>query len=91
MVSNHSQDTRPNSTKQSIVYGHYGSREPAINPKVAQYPVIDNNGKSVSLVVADLCPGFQGANGIDLTEGAMASLEPNYIAFGKITVDWAFA
>ncbi|KAJ6619391.1 RlpA-like double-psi beta-barrel-protein domain-containing protein-containing protein [Mycena sp. CBHHK59/15] len=52
---------------------------------------VSYNGKGVSLVVADLCPGCQGANGIDLTEGVMALLEPNYIALGKITVDWAFA
>ncbi|KAJ6455193.1 hypothetical protein C8R45DRAFT_1188545, partial [Mycena sanguinolenta] len=27
--------------------------------------------KTISVIVKDLCPGCQGTNGIDLTEGAM--------------------
>ncbi|KAJ7323587.1 hypothetical protein DFH08DRAFT_711768 [Mycena albidolilacea] len=38
----------------------------------------------------DLCPGCPGANGIDLSEGAMAALDPNYINDGAISVVWSF-
>ncbi|KAJ7494921.1 hypothetical protein FB451DRAFT_1019844, partial [Mycena latifolia] len=34
-------------------------------------------GQSVSVVVQDSFPGCQGAHGIDLTEPAMAVLDPN--------------
>ncbi|KAF7334663.1 hypothetical protein MVEN_02296800 [Mycena venus] len=44
---------------------------------------------TISVVVKDLCPGCQGANGIDLTEGAMAAMDPNYIAHGVDTVQWS--
>ncbi|KAK7018354.1 RlpA-like double-psi beta-barrel-protein domain-containing protein-containing protein [Favolaschia claudopus] len=45
-------------------------------------------GRTISVTVADLCPGCQGANGIDLSEGAMAALDSNYINDGVITVQW---
>ncbi|KAK7017655.1 hypothetical protein R3P38DRAFT_1311455 [Favolaschia claudopus] len=45
-------------------------------------------GKTISVTVADLCPGCQGAEGIDLTEVAMSMLDANYIFDGKITVQW---
>ncbi|KAF7372502.1 hypothetical protein MVEN_00112100 [Mycena venus] len=44
-----------------------------------------------SVSVQDLCPGCQGANGIDLSEGAMAALDSNYINDGVISVVWSFA
>ncbi|KAF8179953.1 hypothetical protein K438DRAFT_1505683, partial [Mycena galopus ATCC 62051] len=31
-------------------------------------------GSTIQVTVADLCPGCQGANGIDLTQGAMAAM-----------------
>ncbi|KAF7291222.1 hypothetical protein MIND_01265700 [Mycena indigotica] len=51
---------------------------------------VDYQGRSVQVVVRDLCPGCQGTEGIDLTEGAMAVLDPNYIFDGVITVNWSF-
>ncbi|KAJ6512279.1 RlpA-like double-psi beta-barrel-protein domain-containing protein-containing protein, partial [Mycena vulgaris] len=48
------------------------------------------NGHSISVVVADLCPGCQGTHGIDLTQGAMAVLDANYIAHGVDSVTWSF-
>ncbi|KAJ7199040.1 RlpA-like double-psi beta-barrel-protein domain-containing protein-containing protein [Mycena pura] len=47
-------------------------------------------GRSFQVTVQDLCPGCQGANGIDLAEGAMAALDPNYINDGVISVVWSF-
>ncbi|KAF7341540.1 hypothetical protein MVEN_01891700 [Mycena venus] len=44
---------------------------------------------TISVIVKDLCPGCQGANGIDLTEGAMAAMDPNYIAHGVDSVQWS--
>ncbi|KAJ6484753.1 RlpA-like double-psi beta-barrel-protein domain-containing protein-containing protein [Mycena sanguinolenta] len=46
---------------------------------------------TIQVTVQDLCPGCQGANGIDLSEGAMAALDPNYINDGVISVVWSFA
>ncbi|KAF8142417.1 RlpA-like double-psi beta-barrel-protein domain-containing protein-containing protein [Mycena galopus ATCC 62051] len=43
---------------------------------------------TVNVVVQDLCPGCQGANGIDLTPGAISQLDSNYVNDGKITVNW---
>ncbi|KAJ6548433.1 RlpA-like double-psi beta-barrel-protein domain-containing protein-containing protein, partial [Mycena capillaripes] len=45
--------------------------------------------KTISVIVRDLCPGCQGANGIDLTEGAMAALDSNYIQHGVNGVTWS--
>ncbi|KAF7372843.1 hypothetical protein MSAN_00490300 [Mycena sanguinolenta] len=45
--------------------------------------------KTISVVIKDLCPGCQGANGIDLTEGAMAALDSNYIQHGVDNVQWS--
>ncbi|KAF7361010.1 hypothetical protein MSAN_01131200 [Mycena sanguinolenta] len=44
---------------------------------------------TIQVTVADLCPGCQGANGIDLTEGAMAAMDPNYVAHGVDSVTWS--
>ncbi|KAJ7058346.1 hypothetical protein C8F01DRAFT_990529, partial [Mycena amicta] len=49
-----------------------------------------DQGKSVQVVVQDLCPGCQGADGIDLSEGVMAALDANYIFDGVIEVVWGF-
>ncbi|KAJ7277397.1 hypothetical protein C8J57DRAFT_1504236 [Mycena rebaudengoi] len=46
--------------------------------------------RTIVVTVQDLCPGCQGANGIDLTEGAMAALDSNYINDGVINVVWWF-
>ncbi|KAJ6560560.1 RlpA-like double-psi beta-barrel-protein domain-containing protein-containing protein, partial [Mycena vulgaris] len=48
------------------------------------------NGHSITVEVADLCPGCQGTHGIDLTEGAMAALDANYVAHGVDSVTWSF-
>ncbi|KAJ7099818.1 RlpA-like double-psi beta-barrel-protein domain-containing protein-containing protein [Mycena epipterygia] len=44
-------------------------------------------GKSITVKVADLCPGC-ASNGIDLTEGAFASLADT--GRGVIDVTWSF-
>ncbi|KAJ7203365.1 hypothetical protein GGX14DRAFT_369600, partial [Mycena pura] len=49
------------------------------------------NGASVSVEVADRCPGcnsLHGPNSIDLSEGAIAVIDPNYKNDGIITVQW---
>ncbi|KAF7342676.1 hypothetical protein MSAN_02025400 [Mycena sanguinolenta] len=46
--------------------------------------------KTINVVVQDLCPGCQGANGIDLTPGGISKLDSNYVNKGKITVTWTF-
>ncbi|KAJ7089020.1 RlpA-like double-psi beta-barrel-protein domain-containing protein-containing protein, partial [Mycena crocata] len=51
---------------------------------------VEYNGRSISLTVADRCPGCQGDNGIDLSEGAMAALDGNYLNDGVINVNWSF-
>ncbi|KAF7305677.1 hypothetical protein HMN09_00821400 [Mycena chlorophos] len=43
---------------------------------------------TIQVKVEDLCPGCQGTNGIDLSSGAMAALDPNYINDGVISVVW---
>ncbi|KAF7313091.1 hypothetical protein MKEN_00994900 [Mycena kentingensis (nom. inval.)] len=52
---------------------------------------VQYKGKTIQVVAQDRCPGCQGANGIDLSEGAMAALDPNYIFDGVINVVWGFA
>ncbi|KAJ7862807.1 RlpA-like double-psi beta-barrel-protein domain-containing protein-containing protein, partial [Mycena olivaceomarginata] len=51
---------------------------------------VEYNGNQIEVTVADLCPGCQGDNGIDLSEGAMAELDANYVQDGVISVTWAF-
>ncbi|KAJ6484742.1 RlpA-like double-psi beta-barrel-protein domain-containing protein-containing protein [Mycena sanguinolenta] len=55
-----------------------------------QFPPAPDQGNTVQVTVQDLCPGCQG-NNIDLSEGAMAALDPNYINDGVIPVVWSFA
>ncbi|KAJ7364647.1 RlpA-like double-psi beta-barrel-protein domain-containing protein-containing protein [Mycena albidolilacea] len=45
------------------------------------------NGASISVVVADRCPGCQGDN-VDLSQGAMSALDPNWLNDGAISVQW---
>ncbi|KAJ7257088.1 RlpA-like double-psi beta-barrel-protein domain-containing protein-containing protein [Mycena rebaudengoi] len=45
---------------------------------------------SIQVTVQDLCPGCQGSNGLDFSEGAMAALDSNYINDGVISVTWSF-
>ncbi|KAJ7622125.1 RlpA-like double-psi beta-barrel-protein domain-containing protein-containing protein [Roridomyces roridus] len=45
------------------------------------------NGKSITVIVQDLCPGC-GTNGLDLTRGAFAALASTDL--GVIQVDWQF-
>ncbi|KAF7343518.1 hypothetical protein MSAN_01972100 [Mycena sanguinolenta] len=52
---------------------------------------VQYQGNTVQVTVQDLCPGCQGSNGIDLSEGAMAALDPNCINDGVISVAWSFA
>ena len=54
-------------------------------------PPAPDQSTTIQVTVQDLCPGCQGANGIDLSEGAMAALDPNYINDGVISVVWSFA
>ncbi|KAJ7347300.1 RlpA-like double-psi beta-barrel-protein domain-containing protein-containing protein [Mycena albidolilacea] len=49
------------------------------------------NGVTISATVADRCPGcnsLHGPHSIDLSEGAMAALDSNYVNDGIITVHW---
>ncbi|KAJ6574492.1 RlpA-like double-psi beta-barrel-protein domain-containing protein-containing protein [Mycena capillaripes] len=49
------------------------------------------NGASISVNVADLCPGcvgLHGANSIDLSQDAMAALDSNFVNDGITTVQW---
>ncbi|KAJ7885453.1 hypothetical protein B0H13DRAFT_2343226 [Mycena leptocephala] len=50
-----------------------------------------HQGRTIQVSVQDLCPGCQGADGIDLSEGAMRALDSNYINDGVISVVWSFA
>ncbi|KAJ7924733.1 RlpA-like double-psi beta-barrel-protein domain-containing protein-containing protein [Mycena leptocephala] len=52
---------------------------------------VQYQGQSIQVIVEDLCPGCQGANGIDLSEGAIAALDLNYPNDGVISVVWCFA
>ncbi|KAJ6450360.1 RlpA-like double-psi beta-barrel-protein domain-containing protein-containing protein [Mycena sanguinolenta] len=52
---------------------------------------VSYQGRTIRVVVQDLCPGCQGANGIDLAEGPMAAIDPNFINDGVIPVVWSFA
>ncbi|KAJ7679211.1 RlpA-like double-psi beta-barrel-protein domain-containing protein-containing protein [Mycena polygramma] len=49
------------------------------------------NGATVQATVADLCPGCQGDNGIDLTPAAIAAIDPNYVNNGVDSVTWSVA
>ncbi|KAF8147951.1 RlpA-like double-psi beta-barrel-protein domain-containing protein-containing protein, partial [Mycena galopus ATCC 62051] len=50
--------------------------------------LVTYGSKTISVVIEDLCPGCQGTNGIDLTEGAMAAMDSNYYQHGVDTVQW---
>ncbi|KAF7350861.1 hypothetical protein MSAN_01648200 [Mycena sanguinolenta] len=50
-----------------------------------------DKSKTIQVTVQDLYPGCQGANGIDLSEGAMAALDSTHIKDGVISVVWSFA
>ncbi|KAF7343606.1 hypothetical protein MSAN_01981100 [Mycena sanguinolenta] len=54
---------------------------------------VQYQGKSIQVTVEDLCEGCaaRGANGLDLSQGAMAALDSNYVNDGIITVTWSFA
>ncbi|KAJ6596391.1 RlpA-like double-psi beta-barrel-protein domain-containing protein-containing protein, partial [Mycena vulgaris] len=45
---------------------------------------VQYHGRTIQVSVQDFCPGCQGANGLDLSEGAMAALDSNYINDGVI-------
>ncbi|KAF8124262.1 RlpA-like double-psi beta-barrel-protein domain-containing protein-containing protein, partial [Mycena galopus ATCC 62051] len=46
-------------------------------------------GTTIYVTVEDLCPGCQGSNGIDLTQGAFAAMDPNWANDGVDTVTWS--
>ncbi|KAF7343599.1 hypothetical protein MSAN_01980400 [Mycena sanguinolenta] len=54
---------------------------------------VQYQGTSIQVTVQDLCEGCasRGANGLDLSQGAMAALDPNYVNDGIISVVWSFA
>jgi hypothetical protein len=60
-----------------------------VNAELHSY--CNSQGQSIQVIVEDLCPGCQGANGIDLSEGAIAALDLNYPNDGVISVVWCFA
>ncbi|KAF7346923.1 hypothetical protein MVEN_01444700 [Mycena venus] len=52
---------------------------------------VEFNGITISVTVADRCAGcndLHGPNSIDLAEGAIAALDPNYENDGLINVQW---
>ncbi|KAJ7113403.1 RlpA-like double-psi beta-barrel-protein domain-containing protein-containing protein [Mycena epipterygia] len=52
---------------------------------------VQYQGTTISVIVADRCAGcldLHGPNSIDLAEGAIAVLDPNYKNDGLITVQW---
>ncbi|KAJ7740313.1 hypothetical protein B0H16DRAFT_1324493, partial [Mycena metata] len=51
---------------------------------------VQYQGRSIMVSVQDLCPGCQGVNGIDLPEGAIAVIDPNYKADGVISIVRSF-
>ncbi|KAF7343541.1 hypothetical protein MSAN_01974600 [Mycena sanguinolenta] len=55
--------------------------------------VAPDHGTSIQVTVQDLCEGCaaRGANGLDLSQGAMAALDSNYVNDGVISVIWSFA
>ncbi|KAJ7803866.1 RlpA-like double-psi beta-barrel-protein domain-containing protein-containing protein, partial [Mycena leptocephala] len=56
-----------------------------------QTMTVQRNGASISVTVADLCPGcvgLHGANSIDLSQGAMAAIDSNFFNDGITTVTW---
>ncbi|KAF7343574.1 hypothetical protein MSAN_01977900 [Mycena sanguinolenta] len=54
---------------------------------------VQYQGTSIQVTVQDLCEGCAawGANGLDLSQGAMAALDSNYVNDGVISVVWSFA
>ncbi|KAF7343611.1 hypothetical protein MSAN_01981600 [Mycena sanguinolenta] len=52
---------------------------------------VQYQGNTVQVAVEDFCPGCPGADGIDLSVGAIAALDPNYYNDGEISVVWSFA
>ncbi|KAJ7859435.1 RlpA-like double-psi beta-barrel-protein domain-containing protein-containing protein [Mycena leptocephala] len=55
---------------------------------------VQRNGGSISVTVADLCPGcvgLHGSNSIDLSQGAMAALDSNWFNDGITTVQWTLS
>ncbi|KAJ7651849.1 RlpA-like double-psi beta-barrel-protein domain-containing protein-containing protein [Mycena rosella] len=51
--------------------------------------IVYYNGNSVTVTVEDACAGCSG-DSIDLSSGAMAALDPNYINDGRISVTWSY-
>ncbi|KAJ6507683.1 Non-catalytic module family EXPN protein [Mycena vitilis] len=70
----------------AIGSGHWDS-----GSHCGQTMTVTFNGASVQVTVADLCPGCQGDNGIDLTPAAIAAIDPNYINNGVDSVTWSIA
>ncbi|KAJ7509102.1 hypothetical protein B0H11DRAFT_2432789 [Mycena galericulata] len=49
---------------------------------------VNYNGASVHVTVEDIFPGCHGPNDIDLSEAAMAALDPNYLLDGNLNGSW---
>jgi hypothetical protein len=62
---------------------------PSINAEMHWY--LTDQGRTIQVSVQDLCPGCQGSNGIDFSEGVMTAPDSNYINDGVISVVWSFA
>ncbi|KAJ7757782.1 RlpA-like double-psi beta-barrel-protein domain-containing protein-containing protein [Mycena maculata] len=52
-----------------------------------QHLDVEYNRKTINVTVGDLCPGC-GTDGLDLSEGAFASLAD--LSIGVLTVNWSF-
>ncbi|KAF7343624.1 hypothetical protein MSAN_01983000 [Mycena sanguinolenta] len=64
-------------------------RTPGLAALTVDRPLMFNQGKSIPVTVEDLCKGCaaRGANGLDLSQGAMAALDSNYVNDGVISVE----
>ncbi|KAJ6484777.1 hypothetical protein C8R45DRAFT_931221 [Mycena sanguinolenta] len=54
-------------------------------------PSAAGQGNTLRVGMQGFFPRCWGADGIDLSEGAMAALDPNYMNDGVISVVWSFA
>jgi len=67
-------------------YGNTGVKSKYCGQKMEI--VNTDNGKSVTVIVADTCPTCVGSESQDLSIGAMKVLDPNYLQDGTVNIKW---
>jgi len=79
-------DTDPIAALDVVLYGDTGVQSPHCGQKVQ----ITNteNGKQVTVTVADACPSCNSANSIDLSVGAFTQIATE--AEGIVPITWEF-